>query len=412
MAEGPLSDRLKSLGVRIGARDLPPPRPRANYPIEQVANGAFRPTSLGEVFVVEADYEPEHRHGNQGLRAAAPLGAVARCVREPRLAGLSDEHLVFLDTETTGLSGGTGTFAFLVGLGWHTGDGFRLAQFFMREPIEEPALLAAVAGAVSGRAALVTFNGKGFDAPLLNARYLLNGMTSPLSGLPHVDLLSLARRLWRLRLPSRALSALETQILGAVRAQDDVPGWMIPGLYFDYLRTGDARPLAGVFYHNAMDIVALAALLNHVSGTLSDPLNAGIEHGQDLIDLGALFEDLGEWETAASLYEQGLMHDLPETLRKQVVRRLAVLQRRRGCLEEAVGLWQEAAKGQQVYAHVELAKHYEHRMRDYAEAARHTQAAIDMLATSRLPRGERARWQAELTHRLERLQRRLGRSPR
>jgi hypothetical protein len=377
------------------------------YPIEQVLSGSFRTTASGDVFVVETDYAADYRHGSRSLQISAPLDVVARWARDPRVARLDGAGFVFLDAETTGLAGGTGTYPFLVGVGRYVDRGFRVAQFFMREPIEEAALLDALTESLSPHTALVTFNGKAFDAPLLNTRYVCGGMASPLINLAHVDLLPLARRLWRSRLPSRALGALETHILGAARTQHDVPGWLIPGLYFDYLRTGDARPLHGVFYHNAMDILALAALLNHAANLLADPLNAGIEHGLDLIDLGSLFEDLGEPHTAAQLYRSGLEHDLPAETREQTMRRLALLQRRRGCVDEAVAVWQLAADAQHVYAHVELAKHCEHKLRDYDQAAHWTQTAIELVTASGLSRHERARWLAELTHRLSRLQRKL-----
>jgi uncharacterized protein YprB with RNaseH-like and TPR domain len=408
--EGSLSDRLKSLGVQLGARDLPPPRPRLRYPIEQVLSGIFRTTASGDVFVVETDYAPDYRHGSCSLQISAPLDAVARWARDPRVARLDGAGFAFLDTETTGLAGGTGTYPFLVGLGHYVDQGFRVAQFFMREPVEEAALLEALTESLSPHMALVTFNGKAFDAPLLNTRYVMGGVASPLINLAHVDLLPLARRLWRGRLPSRALGALETHILGAARTQHDVPGWLIPGLYFDYLRSGDARPLRGVFYHNAMDISALAALLNHVAHLLADPLHAGIEHGLDLIDLGCLFEDLGESQTAVQLYRSGLEHDLPAESREQTMRRLALLLRRCGCVDEAVAVWQQAAGAQHVYAHVELAKHCEHKLRDYEQAAHWTQTAIDLVTASGLTRRERARWLAELTHRLSRLQRKISRT--
>jgi uncharacterized protein YprB with RNaseH-like and TPR domain len=410
MDEIRLSERLKALGVKVGARDLPPPRPHPRQPIEAVMLGGFRATAHGEVFVVEAEFPPDQRHGQMPLRGHAALHTVARWAREPRLGELDLSRFVFLDTETTGLAGGTGTYAFLVGAGYHTEQGFRLIQLFMRDPLEEPALLEALTEALGGREALVTFNGKAFDVPLLNARYTVSGAASPLPGLAHLDLLPLARRLWRLRLPSRALGALEVDILGAARTREDVPGWLIPSLYFGYLHSGDAGPLAGVFYHNAMDILALAALLNHTAQLLAHPLEAGIEHGLDLIDMAGLFEDIGEWETAAGLYERGLAGELPPSVREQAMRRLATLQRRRGCIAGAVAVWEEAAGEQQVYACVELAKHFEHRVHDCRQAAQLTRQAIDLVTGADMPGYQRRQWLAELHHRLARLQRKLARS--
>jgi len=403
-----LSEKLKSLGVKIGARDLPPPRPRYPYPIERVVPGRFQETPRGEVYLVEKRYPLEYWHGCATLRTMAPLGVIAEWAREPRLAGAELDTFAFLDTETTGLAGGTGTYAFLVGVGRYDGEEFHLAQFFMRDPIEEPALLAALTEFLQPCRALVTFNGKGFDVPLLNARYITNGEQPPLVSVAHLDLLLLARRLWRARLPSRALGYLEEHILGLARTQEDIPSWVIPSLYFGYLRSGDARAMKSVFYHNAMDVLSLAALLSHVAGLLDDPLSGTFVHGLDLVDMGKLFENLGRLEKAAQLYEHGLAHDLPEEIYWDTVRRLSFIQKQSGNLSAAVALWREAARSGQIYAHVELAKFYEHQQGDYSEAAQWTHAALDLVNAPDFPRHACRRWLADLEHRLARLHKKLG----
>ncbi len=404
-----LSDKLKSLGVKLGARDLPPPRPRyETYAIEQVIPGRVQSTLHGNTFVIETLYTPEYRHGQVGLCTTASLQTIAEWMGDGRLAGCGGSGLVFLDTETTGLAGGTGTFAFLIGVGRFEGEQFRLVQFFMRDPTEEPAQLAALTDFLQPGDALVTFNGKAFDVPLLNTRYIVHRRATPLTSPAHLDLLPLARRLWRDRLPSRALGQLEIHILGAARTHEDVPGWLIPSLYFDYLRYGDARLLKGVFYHNAMDVLAMAALLTHVAQLLADPFNIALEHGLDVVALGKLFEEMGHLEAAVQLYERGLAYNnLPEESYWDTQRRLALTQRRRGDLMAAIEVWRLAAEGRQVYAHVELAKFYEHQARDYYEAARWTQAALDLVNAPTFPRYERSQWLADLKHRLARLQRKL-----
>jgi hypothetical protein len=284
---------------------------------------------------------------------------------------------------------------------------FCLSQFFMRDPATEPAMLAALVEYLRPDDALVTFNGKSFDAPLLNTRYVAQNMASPLASLAHLDLLPLARRLWRDRLESRALGFVETHILGHTRAEEEVPGWLIPQIYFDYLRSGDARPLKGVFYHNAMDVVALAALFNHMSQLLADPLGFAAEHGSDLIAVARLLEELGHVDRAAELYRWGLERDLAHDVSCGAVRRLAFLERRRGEVPAAVDLWRKAAEGREVYAQVELAKFYEHQVRDYPQAARWAEAALASVSAEGCPGETRARWQAELEHRLVRLRKRL-----
>jgi len=405
-----LSDKLKSLGVQVGAQNIPPPKPRRGNRIEEIIAGRNHATSLGETFVVEQTYPREYRHGQVTLPLDASLQTIAEWANEPRLAQCETGNLVFLDTETSGLAGGTGTFAFLIGLGRFVDEGFRLTQIFMRDPIEEPAALAALSEFLQPLDALVTFNGKAFDAPLLRNRHIVNGHTVPFSDAAHLDLLPLARRLWRDRLESRALGSLEQHILGATRTEEEVPGWLIPQIYFDYLQSGDARQLKGVFYHNAMDVVAMAALLHHIAAMLNDPLNFAIEHGIDIVAIGKLFENLGRWNDAAKLYARGLELDLSEESFRETVRRLAYLQRRRGEMSSAIELWQSAAGTKQVYAFVELAKYYEHRARDYAVAIEHTRTALTIVTASDFPRDTRKQWVKDLEHRLKRLETKNKRS--
>lgn len=404
-----LADKLKLLGVQLGARNLPPPqRITEVYAVEHIVSGQFQPTPHGELFVVDRPYPATYQHGQVGLWPQASLQPIATWAEEQPIVEASLEQFVFLDTETSGLAGGAGVYTFLIGAGRFEGESFRLAQFFMRDPGEEPAQLAALAEFIEPCRVIVTFNGKAFDAPLLNSRYTLNGQASPLPHLAHLDLLPLARRLWRDRLPSRSLGNLETEILGAQRSEEEVPGWLIPSIYFDYLRNGDARPLKGVFYHNAMDVLAMAALLNHMSQMLADPLGAVVGHALDLVAIGKLYEALGQLETAAHLFEQGMArNDLPEEHYWEIQRRLSLLHKRNNNLAAAVNVWQLAAEGRQIYAHVELAKYYEHKQGDYPTALRWTETALNLLSTPTASNQQRHEWLADLKHRLARLRRKL-----
>jgi uncharacterized protein YprB with RNaseH-like and TPR domain len=413
-----LSDKLKALGARTGARagkqtdrTAAPPSLRWSHPVEQViSNSHVQKTPEGETFVVETSYPVDHLHGRASLHVTSSLNTVARWTNEPRLDVQSTHGFTFLDTETTGLSGGTGTYAFLVGVGRSDGDRFRITQFFLRQPSEEPALLNALSEYIQTSRALVTFNGRCFDAPLLDARYITNGRTSPLPSLAHLDLLPLARRLWRNRLPSRALGSLEQYILGVTRSQEDVPGWMIPQLYFSYLRSGDARPLKSVFYHNVMDVLSMAALLNHMGAMLEDPLGDPGTNALDLLGMAHLFESVEQVDTAVRLYERALAHNLPAELGQRARQRLSFIQKRHDRWTEAINLWREAAGEGEIYAHVELAKHYEHRMHDFQEAARWTAAALQHIASADYPHASRERWLESLQHRLARVKRRQNNS--
>jgi uncharacterized protein YprB with RNaseH-like and TPR domain len=407
-----LAKKLKSLGVRIGAAELQSAgqKSKMDITIQSVVDGRFVSTRQGETFLVEQTYPSDYRHGLTPLRASVPLLTIAQWARDARLADLPLESFAFLDVETSGLAGGTGTYAFLVGVGRFEGEIFRLAQFFMRDPTEEAALLEGIMDFLAPCAALVTFNGKAFDAPLLVTRYSLHSLPVPFKDFVHLDLLPLARRLWRDRLPSRALKYLEENILCVPRTTDEVPGYEIPYIYFDYLRTGDAGPLKGVFYHNAMDIVALAALMNHMASILHAPFAGQVQHGLDFIALAKLFEGLDRWDEAARLYERGLQVGVSEADFGATVQRLSALQRRRGDLESASELWQKAATEGHVYAHIELAKYFEHHRRDYANAMKWTQNAEELVSSLDIPRYEYRHWMEELKHRRERLGVKLQRS--
>jgi uncharacterized protein YprB with RNaseH-like and TPR domain len=405
LPSGSLADRLKSLGVKVGAADFQakPQTGMGEFPIQSVVEGSFVATLRGDTFVAEQIYPADYRHGQTPLRTSVPLLTVGQWAREERMSDMPIEAFAFLDTETSGLAGGTGTYAFLVGVGRFEGEAFHLAQYFMRDPSEEGALLEGLIDFLAPCQALVTFNGKAFDGPLLTTRYALHSIPAPHANMAHLDLLPLARRLWRDRLPSRALKYLEENILGAPRTTEEVPGYEIPYLYFDYLRTGDARPLKGVFYHNAMDIVALAALMNHMAAILHAPFSGQVEHGLDFIALAKLFESLNRWEEAARLYERGLETGLSEADFGPAVQRLSALERRRGDLETAVAWWEKAAAEGHVYAHVELAKYYEHRRHDPGKALIWTLRAEKLLGSKELSRYEYRHWMEELEHRKKRL---------
>jgi uncharacterized protein len=402
-----LTDKLKLLGVKTGLADLetPKPAPASAYEIDSVVAGAYHPTHRGDVFVVEQSYMPSYRHGISPIVCSMPLSLISQWANEARLAEMPLSRFAFLDTETSGLAGGTGTYAFLVGIARFVDDQFVLRQFFMRDPSEEPAMLEAIAQFLAPAQALVTFNGKAFDAPLLTTRYRLHHIPVPYKDYAHLDLLPLARRLWRDRLESRALKYLEQHILSMKRSSEEVPGYEIPWLYFEYLKSGDARPLAGVFYHNAMDVVAMAALLTHVNDVLENPYGGHVEHGLDFVALGKLFEDLGRWEEAARLFERGLELSLTESDFGLAVKRLSILQKRRGDFTEALRLWEAAAANGHIYAHIEMAKYYEHKCRDVKAALQWTRSALEHVEHADLPAYMRKHWLEEIRYRLARLER-------
>jgi len=418
-----ISKKLKSLGVKIGAENLtsqkksPSSQHKTSADLEKLLDGKELNTPYGDIFLVENIYEHPYKHGSEMLAGTVPLDGLANWVGEERINDLELDSFAFIDTETTGLSGGAGTYAFLIGVGRFINQDFHLTQLVMRDPIEEPAQLFTLENLLAPCDAVVTFNGKSFDLPLLKTRYITHRWPVPFTDYPHFDLLHLARGLWRDRLASRTLGNLEVQIIGTARTDDDIPGWAIPQLYFDYLDTGDASLLKGVIYHNAMDIISLAALFNRMARLLSNPFEEEIKHVADIIALGKLFERLGDHVKARRLYGYGLEHDeinadnFPESALLDGLTRLALIYKRDNNYPAAVPLWEQAARHNHLPSYVELAKYYEHKEKNYSTASDWTQAAIKALmeSSNRGLSGSilKSRYMPELEHRMARLQSRL-----
>jgi len=404
-----LSDQLKSLGVSLGKGRQFKKRAQNSYPIETVVDGKFLEVIYGQVFCHEEIYQADYLHGSKSLYPSLPIKTLCKWAEAKDLSSADIHDIIFLDTETSGLAGGTGTYAFEVGLGRFTDEGFHLAQFFMRHPGEEPALLAGLSEFMDGMKAVVTYNGKSFDIPLLKTRYTMMGMSSPFDNIDHFDLLPLARRLWRIRLESRTLSNVENQILGVERGEEEVPGYLIPELYFDFLKTQDARPMGGIFYHNAVDILSLAGLFSHMAFLLHDPHSEKITHIEDVVALARFFESIGDIPRAQGLYQKALTSEMSEDLYWDTIERFSFLLKRQENWKEAIALWEMAAENNALYAIEELAKYFEHRAKILKIAKQWTEKGLSIIQEQHMPAYEHFQWQEKLQYRLARLNRRLSR---
>ncbi len=405
-----LGERLRRLGVGRGVHHLRPRSQPRGWPIEELLPGEVAHTEHGPFFLYRETYEPDYRHGHHAL--ADLLGHTperpALLARDERLAAMDFQRLAFVDTETTGLAGGTGTYAFLVGVGVFEGERFTIHQFFMRDYHEEPAQLQALGELFDGLEAVVSFNGKSFDMPLLETRFIMVRQPPRLTGAPHLDLLPTARRFWKYRLDSCALSSLETEVLGVQRTRDDVPGWLIPSLYADYARSGDAREMPRIFYHNAQDILSLVTLMARQCDLLAASFSEGDVPGEDLYGLGRLFHELGQPDRAEMAYVQAADTCRTPHVREMAMRDLAYLLKRQERREEALSWWQRLGEMEAaVYACEELAKHYEWHDEDLPQAVAWTEKGIGLV--SAWPRSPKRRDAlADLEHRLERLKRKLA----
>ncbi len=361
------AERRGVAGARKAPVSMPSPGP---LPVEP------RVTAHGTVHLSERVLTPEHRHGSAPVAGALDVEAslVASLALHPELAGVDFQRMLFLDTETTGLAGGTGTVPFLVGLAWFEGRSLRVQQLFLRRLGEEAPLLRALAERMESSSCLVTYNGKSFDWPLLRTRFVLNRVSTP-AVLPHLDLLHCARRVFKHRGAGTRLVQMEEQVLGYQRV-GDVDGALIPELYFRFLRGGDGSILTPVLEHNANDLLLLAALLGEL-GRRFQEASVESEDPRDLLGFAGVAARARDYARAqafarAAAAGGGAVSVEAHTLASQLARRA-------GDVASAVEHLQRAlvsARGAQAAPlHLSLAKLYEHTLKDLGRALQHARLA-------------------------------------
>jgi uncharacterized protein YprB with RNaseH-like and TPR domain len=357
-------------------------RKKVILPIEELVNGEVISTPDGESFQVK-EYFPSHfRYGEMALAEVLdiPTYPAHLISKDERLKELDLRKALFLDTETTGLAGGTGTFAFMIGLGFFEGDGFLVHQFFMRDYSEERASLSLLKGLLESFQFLITFNGRLYDIPLLETRFILSRLPSKIKEMPNFDLLYPSRRIWKGAYDNCRLITLESQLLGMER-RDDVPSEWIPYLYFDYLQTGDASKIHRVFYHNQMDILSMVALAGRIHLTYHDPQAARPRKGIEHFALGRLFWEHRYPEKAISCFEIALKR-CDENLSWEVMRWLSMALKKTGQGEKARSLWEEMVTWpyqKDTFPYIELAKYHEHRLKDFDRAVAYVEKALEQI---------------------------------
>ena len=362
--------------------------------------------------VIDRKYPPGHRHGQ--MTVADTLPPEDSCwPRFPILNGPAAPprggRMLFIDLETTGLAGGAGTYAFLVGCAWYQDGALRVRQFFLSSFSAERALLEAVAEIADSCGAVVTYNGKSFDLPLMETRFVLHRLETPFAGVAHVDMLHHARRLWR-RDDSAAdggcgLGALEESLCGHVR-EGDVPGFQIPARYFHFVRSGDPRGLAAVMEHNRLDLVSLAMVTARAAQLLEDGPSAA-RTAREALGMGRLYERGGMTVEARAAFLRAAEHRDADTLTcAEAWRAYAMLSRRQRRFADAAAGWRQILDLRRCppailrEASEALAVHHEHRLRDLQAARAFALQTLHLNAT-------RSRHEAA-QHRLARLDRKLS----
>ncbi len=407
--KSPRADEISELRRRIeaitsrrpaGTQKAAPRLYESRLPLQDAIRGDEVANAFGKLFIVHAHYAGSSKHGNRSIRemAALDMKAAAILANDADIASFDCKDALFLDTETTGLAGGTGTFAFLIGLGWFEAGTFRTQQLFARDFSEEKACLHFLLEVAQDKSFLVTYNGKTFDVGLLSTRFILNRLPDGLTAMPHLDLLHPARRLFGHRLENNRLSTMEKDIIGFHR-YDDIPGSEIPQRYFDWLRYRDAHLLADIFEHNRLDVVSMAALSVHLAELLdSKPDIVRNEHA-DLLAAARLLVDRGDQSGARTILEALSESDNPRAA-DEARRSLSLIHKRHGRWKDAIQIWETMLLNNagNFFAVEEMAKYLEHRRRDFKKAIEIINEALS------LPHPRTALERDALFYRLRRLQ--------
>jgi len=369
-----LKNKLRSMGITVGTGILLDRDKK--YPVDQVLNGYIHTTTYGETYIIQEKYPISHIHGKVSLQPNINLNDLYKLIDLiPNWQELNLEDLVFIDTETTGLSWGNTTFPFLIGLGYFHGDSFVIMQILLRNQAEERSALMKLDEIISSHKMIISFNGKSFDIPLLKNRYDFQEISTTIHSLVHLDLLSLARKIWRYRLNDRSLYNLEHKILNVYRSNDDIPGWMVPEIYLNYLHTGDARPLFGITYHNRNDILSMVSLLNIIHAYIFDKkMDIEIEY-LDKLAIARLCEASGNHNLALIKYQRCIDDRISEDDAGKIFSDMAMINKRHNKWKDAVHLWEQAAKKDDFTAMIQLAKYYEHKEKNILAAIYWTENA-------------------------------------
>lgn len=385
-----LEDQLRNLDKLQGSskRDTAPPG--SDHQLIGLLEGTLSRNKFGEFVLVKKSFNEEGlRRENKLQFPCSVKGEMLAKICSPRkLIKQQDfpdafdlKDAVFFDCETTGLAGGVGTYAFLVGVGYFLGEEFVVEQYFMQDFHQERAVLTAVAERLNSFKFLVSYNGKCFDLPLLETRWIIHRIDFDHEKWFHVDLLFPCRRLWKRRIGDCSLGNIEGEILGLKR-KIDVPSYLIPQIYFDYLRTGDLEPLIPVFHHNLYDILSLLNLSVTIDHLLEEENIDSIRDPLDIFSIGKIHRNLGNYQVCVKYLRQVLAENLPPELESEASLYLAFLYKRMGLFEDAAQIWQKAVESSVSFplrAHEELAKYYEHKKRDYHLALSFVDKAISHL---------------------------------
>jgi uncharacterized protein YprB with RNaseH-like and TPR domain len=371
--------KLESLGFHFGIQSrIESPMNRAECRTIEDLPGVKSENSLGEFFYQELSYPEDYNHG---------IVTFQDLTQKTSRVNLPDNHTkinlrdcIFLDTETTGLAQSGGTFAFMIGVGFFNEAQFHLRQYFLVEPSQEDAMLLDLLNLLEQFSTIVSYNGISFDVPIIKSRIRYHRLPSDIHRKDHIDLLKYARMLFRFQFNDRSLKNMEFNVLKFYRSEEEIPGYLAPVIYKEYLENKEIEKIEGVFYHNAMDIISLAAFISIVNEISSQNKEYYDKYETLNFSIAKQYEKNKIFEKALETYEiTAKQTNLSDNIKINCYLSLARIYKKQNQVDLAINNWYKAAKYNNLEAHIELAKVYEHNLRNYTLAIEFCQKALSIL---------------------------------
>lgn len=392
--------KLESLGVYFGFKDPMIFKSKDKLKPKKIT-GTCKINSFGEYFYIEHQFTTNYTHGSISFDYFFPPNSV---YSTPDMeSSLNLNKCIFLDTETTGLSTSGGTFAFMVGIGWFEENHFTIRQYFLITPTQEEAMLLDLENLLSLHQSIVTYNGISFDIPILKSRFKYHRIPTTIGTKDQIDLLKYARMLFRYQFDNRSLKNIESKVLNFTRSEEEIPGYLAPVIYQDYLKTGETQDIIGVFYHNEMDVVSLAALLRIINEVSNEKDKHFSTYETLHFSLARHFDRNQDYLKAIDYYSKALdQPKLPETIRLNCYQNLANIFKKTNQIEKALIFWEYASEFGNLESFIELAKIYEHKFKNYKLALEYCEKAL-LILEYEVNSIKSAVLQEQIDYRIERL---------
>ena len=402
-----LLSKLKSLGIIIPPSEIKNNQKVKVFPLDTFFDGTWHANNAGKVFIMKKTIPFGTFHGNVQLSenfSTDPIFDLTGYIPQ------NDLHLgdiIFLDIETTSLSIGAGSFAFLVGLCYFSQKGITTNLIFIEKPNDEGALLTFLDDKLSQYSIICTYNGKSFDIPLLKNRYIMHRLQFTALSMHHLDLLYFARKIWKMRLKTCKLSEIEKKILQFTRSDDEIPGWLVPQIYFDYLDQKSPAILKGVFNHNRMDVISLAALFQYINQIITSHGNINGVEGTDLASLARIYQQQDKLELSSSYYQIGIKKGFGTENSAYIHRNFGLVNKKQEKWDEAVNQWKLASEFNDYISCIELAKYFEHKEKSYYQALEWTYRAMEIINREHI-KGAKDKLISKIEYRKQRLIRKMN----